>query len=314
VEVVGLNEIVEEMASLLHVSIAKTAALRFGLALDLPPIEADVTQIRQVVMNLITNASEAIGDHAGVISISTGPIECDRAYLDEAKVDVELPEGQYVYLDVSDTGCGMDKETQQRVFDPFFTTKFTGRGLGMAAVLGIVRSHKGAIRIYSELGKGTTFKILLPASERQPEPAPDASAGIQGWRGSGAVLLADDDENVRYLSQRVLEHAGFHVLTAENGEEAVKVFRDHADEIVCVLLDLTMPVLGGEDALRQLRRIRKDVPVVLSSGYNEEEVVSRFAGKGLSGFVQKPYTVPQLLSALRSALTSHEGAGEHGDE
>ena len=312
VEVISIDEVVEEMSSLLHVSVAKTAILRFDLAPDLPPVEADVTQIRQIVMNLITNASEAIGDRTGTITISTGATECDRAYLDETKTDVELPEGLYVYLEVSDTGCGMDLETQRRVFDPFFTTKFTGRGLGMAAVLGIVRGHQGAIRVRSEPGKGTTFKVLLPASKGEPQPSAGAPSDIQVWRGSGTVLLADDDENVRCLGQRVLEHAGFQVLTAEHGGEAVEAFREHADEIVCVLLDLTMPVMGGEDALRELRRIRTDVPVVLASGYNEDEVLSQFAGKGLSGFVQKPYVVQQLLSVLRRALT--EGAGEHGDE
>ncbi len=167
---VSLNETVEEMEYLFEVAVSKNAVLQYDLADDLPAIEADVSQIRQVLMNLVTNASEAIGDSSGVISVSTGAIECDRNYLAETYLDDELPEGAYVYLEVSDTGCGMDEETQSNLFDPFFTTKFTGRGLGLAALLGIVRGHRGAIKVCSEVGRGTTVKVLFPAADRPAEP------------------------------------------------------------------------------------------------------------------------------------------------
>jgi PAS domain S-box-containing protein len=187
VESIDLNEVLEDMIHLLEVSISKKAVLRLNLQPALPPVEADATQIRQIVMNLIINASEAIGDESGVISISTGALECTRAYLKDVWLDEKIQEGSYLFLEVSDSGCGMDKETLARLFDPFFTTKFTGRGLGMAAVLGIIRGHHGAIKVYSEAGKGTTFKVLLPAGLRSgPGPQRTAQIGSEAesysWR------------------------------------------------------------------------------------------------------------------------------------
>ena len=166
VEAIDLNRLVEEMGHMLEVSISKKAVLRYNLAQPLPAVEADATQIRQIIMNLVINASEAIGDKSGVIAITTGCLECDEAYLQDVWLTDPIPTGLYVFLEVADTGCGMDEETLAKIFDPFFTTKFTGRGLGMAAVLGIVRGHKGAIKVYSEPGKGSTFKVLLPASRQ----------------------------------------------------------------------------------------------------------------------------------------------------
>ncbi len=302
IEPLNLNDAVHEMAHLLEISISKKAALRFNLAGNLPAIEADATQIRQVIMNLITNASEALGENNGIISISTGAMECDRDYLTEAYLDEHLDEGTYVYLEVSDSGCGMDKETQSRIFDPFFTTKFTGRGLGLAAVLGIVRGHKGTVKIYSEQGKGTTFKILFPAVRQPVEPRERTSGEESDWSGNGTVLIVDDEEMVRTTGKSMLEESGFAVLTAHNGREAVDIFRENANEIVLVLLDLTMPHMSGEEAFLEIKRIRADIRIILCSGYNEQDVSNRFVGKGLAGFIQKPYRYQTLRKKIREAL------------
>jgi PAS domain S-box-containing protein len=302
IEPLDLSRVVEEMTHMREVSISKKAVLKYNFADNLPPFEGDATQIRQTIMNLIINASEAIGDKSGIISITAGAVQADRTYLREMYLDEDLPEGLYVTLEVADTGCGMDAETRGKLFDPFFTTKFTGRGLGMAAVLGIVRGHKGAIKIYSEEGKGTTMKVLFPTIEGKTtmiaKPVNTASA----WRGSGTVLLVDDEETVRAIGTMMLSRLGLTVISACDGREAVGVFAQHHDEIDCVILDLTMPHMDGEQAYRELRRIDPTVHVIMSSGYNEQEVTQRFVGKGLAGFIQKPYELDKLVETLRRTL------------
>jgi PAS domain S-box-containing protein len=300
VEALDLNVLLEEMLHMLQVSISKKAVLRFNLHQPLPLIEADATQMRQIVMNLVINASEAIGDRSGTIAISSGCMDCDHNYLKNVWLDENLSDGLYVYLEVSDTGCGMDKETLSRIFDPFFTTKFTGRGLGMAAVLGIVRGHKGAIKVYSEPGKGTTFKVLLPASGLPAEQISQETPG-DSWQGSGKVLLVDDEETVRGIGSAMLKALGFTAITACDGREALEVFRSNPD-IGFVILDLTMPRMDGEQCFRELRQLNPDVKVIISSGYNEQEVTRKFVGKGLAGFVQKPYRLSVLKEAIRSVL------------
>ncbi|MCX7045455.1 MAG: PAS domain S-box protein [Candidatus Sumerlaeota bacterium] len=302
IEPVHLSRLVEEMGHMLEVSISKKAVLRYRFADNLPTVEADATQIRQIIMNLIINASEAIGDKSGIISVSTGAMECDSAYLGSAYLHDQLPGGLYVYLEVSDTGCGMNDETKAKLFDPFFTTKFSGRGLGLAAVLGIVRGHQGAIKVYSELGRGTTFKILFPASQISAIAIQEDKKAAP-WKGSGTILIVDDEDSVRTLAKRMVERCGFKVLTAAHGQEALHLYRQHAPDIICVLMDLTMPHMDGEEAFREMRRVRPDVRVVLSSGYNEQEITQRFAGKGLAGFIQKPYQMAALSEILRKALT-----------
>ncbi|OQX14286.1 MAG: hypothetical protein BWK76_14935 [Desulfobulbaceae bacterium A2] len=301
VEAVNLSRLVEEIVHLLKTVVSKNAVLKLSLTRELPPVEVDTSQVRQVVMNLVTNASDSIEDKSGVITITTGVMEADHEYLSETYLDDDLPPGFYAYLEVSDTGCGMDRETRACLFDPFFTTKFTGRGLGMAAVLGIVRGHRGAIKVYSEPGHGTTVKVLFPCSA-PPEAGQHKAAACGPSPHQGLILVVDDEETVRAVSKMMLEHAGHRVLTAEDGRDGLQRFREQPDEIDMVLLDMTMPHLNGEECYREMRRIRPDVRVLLTSGYNEQEAIARFAGKGLAGFVQKPFSMGELLGAVDRVL------------
>ncbi len=304
VQPLNLNELVQEMGHLLQVSISKKVGLKYDLVEDLPAVEADAAQIRQVVMNLITNASEAIGEGSGAIVVATGVMDATRDYLSKACLDDNLPEGQYVYLEVSDTGCGMDEQTITKLFDPFFTTKFAGRGLGLAAVLGIVRGHRGCVTVESQVGKGTTFRVLLPRSEKPVEAMPEhpAAVSLKQWRGEGTILVADDEESVRKVAKTMLEDGGFRVLLAGNGQEALEVFRQHADEILLVLLDMTMPEMDGQETFREMQRVREDVKVILFSGYDEQDTTSRFAGNSLAGFIQKPFGFDALMRKVRQVL------------
>jgi two-component system, cell cycle sensor histidine kinase and response regulator CckA len=297
IEHLDLNRLLEEMLHMLEVSISKKAVLRLNLTENLPPVEADATQMRQILMNLVINASEAIGDKSGVIAISTGCMDCDRNYLNDVWLDENIAAGLYVYLEIADTGCGMDKETMVKIFDPFFTTKFTGRGLGMAAVLGIVRGHNGAIKVYSEPGKGTTFKVLLPASGK-PVEIFNHDSRTDDWRGSGIVLLVDDEETVRGIGKEMLHELGFTAITANDGREAIELFKQTPD-VSFVILDLTMPHMDGDQCFRELRQLKPDIKVIMSSGFSEYEVTQKFAGKGLAGFIQKPYKMSVLKEAIQ---------------
>jgi CheY-like chemotaxis protein len=304
IEMLNLSSIVDEMSHLLEVSISRRARIEYHFAPGLPAIEADATQIRQVIMNLITNASDAVAENGGVISLRTGLLHANAGYLAHTYIDSDLPEGDYVFVEVADTGGGMDEDTRQRIFDPFFTTKFTGRGLGLAAVLGIVRGHKGAIKLESTPGKGTTFTVLLPAAAT---PATVASGDNDHMTGrpntySATVLFADDDETVRTVTRRILEHSGYSVLVAADGRDALDLYIANHDTIDIVLLDMTMPRMDGEETFRELRRVDPAVRVLLTSGYNEQDATERFAGKGLLGFIQKPYRPDELIDRIEAAL------------
>ncbi|MBJ6799435.1 response regulator [Geomonas propionica] len=303
IEVLDVNAVIREMSHMLEVSISKKAEMRLELDHDLPPLEVDATQIRQVIMNLVINASEAIGDHTGVISVRTGTRRLDEAELSRLWLTDRLQAGPYVYLEVADDGCGMDQETLGKIFDPFFTTKFTGRGLGMAAVLGIVRGHRGTIEVLSEPGRGSLFRVYLPAYQGElRQPARPGHGGIAAC-GSGTVLLVDDEEAIRSLGREMLESLGYSVLTAEDGSVAVDMFQQHRDEVDCVILDLTMPHMDGEQALQQLRSLDPQVQVILSSGFSEQEITERFIGRGLAGFIQKPYRLADLGQKLQRVRT-----------
>jgi two-component system, cell cycle sensor histidine kinase and response regulator CckA len=312
IETLNLSTLVEEMANLLQSVTSKDAELRFEFQPDLPPVEVDATQMRQVVMNLITNASDALDGKKGVLTIQTGVTNASAEDLAATYLNDDLAPGRYVVLEVSDTGHGMDAGTLSKIFDPFFTTKQTGRGLGLAAVIGIVRGHAGAIAVHSEPGRGTTFRILLPCSEktcqatRQPEPR------SPGAKRQGAILVVDDEDGCRKVTAHMLQAAGFHTLTARDGCEAVEVFEQHQSEIQLVILDLVMPKMGGEETFRELRRRDPKVRVLLTSGYNHQEATEELAKLGLTGFIQKPYRPPDLLARI-DAILSGQTEETHGE-
>ena len=301
---VQISRVIEEMQHLLGISLPKSVVLKYYLSNSLPPVMADVSQLQQILMNLVTNAGEAIAQKSGVVTIVTGVMECDLSYLTETYLDDDLQAGYYVYLEVSDTGCGMPPEVKTRVFDPFFSTKFMGRGLGLAAVLGIVRGHHGAIKVYSENGRGTTFKVLLPIYEGDGAwlGRENASNGAT-LKHEGTILVVDDEESVRAVAKRMLVSLGYDVLCASDGLKGIELFRENMERISAVILDIAMPHLSGEETFRELRRIKKDAFIILSSGYNAQEVTSRFGGRDLSGFIQKPYSLDDLSLVLHSVLT-----------
>ena len=302
VQRVNLSHLVEDGIPLLHVSVAKDASIKLRLAHPLPAVNADATQLRQILMNLVINASDAIGSRPGAIEIRTGVVEVDTAYLATTHLAPNLPGGRYVYLEVSDTGSGMDAETLKRIFDPFFTTKFTGRGLGLAAVLGIVRGHLGALNVSSEPGRGTTFTLLLPEVEGHADdlvaPAPPRSA----WRGSGRVLIIDDEEAVRRAAAQMLKSIGFESVAAVDGRQGLDLFAAHPDAFQAILLDLTMPRLDGAKTFDQLNRLTRKVPIVVMSGFSEQEAMSQFDPGEIAGFLQKPFKPEELQAILQRAF------------
>jgi PAS domain S-box-containing protein len=304
IETLDINRAICEITSLLDVSISKRATLNLDLAQNPPCINADSAQFCQIIMNLVINASEAIEDNNGEITIATGTMDCERTFFAKAWIDDNLPDGRYVYIKVSDTGCGMSPETQSKLFEPFFTTKFTGRGLGMSAVLGIIRGHKGTIIVESEAGKGSTFTVLLPAVDCQDDSSgyglPQLAAVA---KPGGTILLVDDEEIIRQMVGTMLEMFGFKVLLAADGLAALDLYRLHSSEIDCVLLDLTMPKMDGEQTLFQLRQLNPQLRVIMSSGFGEQDISDKLLSKGVAAFIQKPYQMQQLEETIRRVLT-----------
>jgi PAS domain S-box-containing protein len=299
VTVIDLSAQVCELATLLRTTISKRVELELDLANALPAIKVDTSQLQQVIMNLVINGAEAIADNSGRLRVATGVQDLDAQQIASLLADANVAPGRYVFLEVDDSGVGMDEATKARIFDPFFTTKFAGRGLGLAAVIGIVRSHGGAIQVYSNPGKGTTFRVYFPAVADKPKPV---STPAPDFRGSGIALVIDDDDGVRRAVKTMLEALGFAVLDASNGNAGVSLFASHAAECGVVILDMTMPGLSCEETFSQLRAIRDDVNVVLTSGYPEGEALKRFANKSVTGFIQKPFSLRELGQKLSQSL------------
>ena len=301
VQSTNLNEIVRDVITDTAHCIPPGCELRRRMAESLPAIDCDVAQMRQVIMNLILNAAEAIDDDAGVITLTTGVQTCSEEYLKATLVEQDFPRGRYVFIEVTDNGCGMDEATRARVFEPFFTTKFSGRGLGMSAALGIIKSHNGTLTLSSDVSHGTGVRVLIPAVETKAITAREHDSPSD-WAGTGTVLVIDDEPAVRQLAARVLEGYEFAVITAANGQEGIDLFREHTEDINLVILDLNMPRLDGEETFWELRQIKPDVKVILTSGYDEQEATSAFVGKGLAGFVAKPFLAHDLLKAIKATF------------
>jgi PAS domain S-box-containing protein len=307
VQPIDLNALITELITLLSAAVPKHVTVHYELDPQLPAIHADATQIRQIVMNLMINAAEAIGPSNGTITLTTRVNRVDQAQVTTTDPTLDLVAGDYITLTVADTGCGMDEATRGRIFEPFFTTKFTGRGLGLAAISGIVRSHNGAMQVQSALGQGTTFTILFPsiaATVVQPSrPLVHAALPSSPTLG-GTILVVEDEADVRLVVTLVLERFGFSVLTASEGQTGIEAFRAHADEIGCVLLDMTMPFVNGDVVFREIHRIKPDARIVLMSGYSEEEIQSHFAGPWPAGFLHKPFTPNEVHEKVQQALGS----------
>jgi len=305
VQPLDLSELLRDITTMLGVVISKKAVLELHLGESLPAINADRAQLQQVAMNLITNASDALGDEPGLINVTTSKERCSANQLRDV-YGANVAAGLYVTLEVSDDGCGMMPEVRERLFDPFFTTKANGRGLGMSAILGIMRAHSGAIRVYSEPGQGTAFKLLFPSTEATAIPI-ESNTRPSAWHGAGTILVVDDEPSVRTVAQRMLKRLGFQTLAAQDGADAIRVYEAYGDEIVLVLLDMMMPVMDGRQTLAQLRRMKSDLPVVMSSGFNEQDAISRLSARGMTAFLQKPYQLSDMEAAVRRALEPDEG-------
>jgi two-component system, cell cycle sensor histidine kinase and response regulator CckA len=306
VEPTDLSALVREMNQLLEVSTSKKARVHLDTPEGLPRVAADAGQLRQVAMNLIINASDAIGDTPGDIYVRTGVTTLDSEDVKAFPAGVDLPPGDYVVLEVRDSGCGMDEETLSRVFEPFFTTKFTGRGLGLAAVQGIVLSHHGAIRVESEPGKGSTFTVVLPVQEPSGDEStsddPEVAARGAVWRGMGRVLVVDDDDVVRAVVVRMLSNAGFQVIAVADGFMAIEAVEKAPDDFALAVVDLTMPGLDGAATLERIRELRPELPAVLISGFAEQEATERVRFDAITSFVQKPFAHGDLLRTVQRMI------------
>lgn len=302
---IDLSATIQEMVQLLRVSIGRAAVLNLEVDPHLPSVHADSAQIQQIIMNLVTNAAEAIGDAEGSVTVRTRVRDCDEACLAESCLAEKPRPGRYVVLEVIDDGCGMSEEVQQRLFDPFFSTKFTGRGLGMSVVMGVVRGHGGAILVSSQAGRGTSVQVLFPASLQKPVasgPTPETSPNLDEPSlhagPTRTVLVVDDEEAVCALAAEVLQQSGYRVLTSADGKEALQLYSEHRGQIAGVVLDMTMPIMDGMETFLKLKELDPDVRVILASGCDAQTIQDRFAGKGIRDFIQKPFS----LQALRTAV------------
>ncbi len=299
---IHLEDLVDEMVNMSKSTIGQNVKITCDLASDIPPIIADASQIRQVTMNLIINAAEAIGESQGEVKVSLAKNSIRGDQLEKDHLGTIIPAGCYACLEVTDNGCGMDAETQRRTFEPFYTTKFTGRGLGMSAVLGIIKSHNGALQLFSQPAKGTTFKVYLPiqmSESAEDKPLQHANPPAP-WKGYGTILLVEDEELVISVSAAMFEELGFTVLKAGNGKEGLELYQQHAATITLVVTDIGMPVMDGYALIRELWRLRPELPIIISSGFGEAEVTSRISGGKIAGLINKPYNFRQLYDLMKN--------------
>ena len=307
-----LNELLNRNSVLLKLGVSEQVTLNLTIGNALPPIRVDADQIQRLIMNILINASEAIGDKKGEIRLSTGVMDCNEGYLGHSRVETRPEPGRFVFLDISDTGCGMDVETLRKVFDPFFTTKFTGRGLGLAEALGIVKGHRGALIVDSQIGKGTAVRVLFPALQEAQATSVQVTdivetkvPGLGAVNRRKTILLVDDETEVRNLTIRRLDVLGYDTITSVDGEEGVRVFRERLNEIDLVILDFTMPRMNGVEAFEELIRIKPDVKVILSSGYTEDVVLQSFPDRRPASILRKPYDMDILKAELDRVLRSN---------
>jgi PAS domain S-box-containing protein len=279
--------------------------LDLDLADPMPLVAADADQMRQMLSGFITNAIESLEKEKGRVRISTGSMHCDKRYLATTYLQEDMAEGMYAYVEVADTGCGMDEKTLGNVFDPFFSTKFTGRGLGMAAVMGIIRSHNGAVKVSSVKNEGSVFTALFPIQKISLRPSSVDNAGTQSAAGRGTVLLVDDDEMVMDIGNQFLKRMGYMVRTAASGQEALDIVKQTTDRIDCLLLDFTMPGMDGLETMQQVKKIRPDVRIIITSGYTRQQIEGRFAIVGPpDDFIQKPFEMKTLQAKLRQVIST----------
>ena len=304
---VNMSTLVDEMVQMLKATTNQNVAIKPDLSIDVPAITGDISQLRQIVMNLIINSSEAIGEAQGIIHITLTKTAITARQLISDHLGKTIPPGLYASLEVSDTGCGMDDETKNRIFEPFYTTKFTGRGLGMSAVLGIIAAHKGALQLTSQRGQGTTFRIYLPIETNDPigDESREQIASMP-WQGSGTVLLVDDEDQVKLVAKAMLKALGFNVFDASNGREALDLYQNNAADITLVLTDIGMPVMDGYTLFRELKVLNPELPIIVSSGYGDAEVSARIGSHTIDGLISKPYNIDKLQEILKSVM---EGVG-----
>ena len=295
---VNLWLLLDEVVKMLQSGLNKNITIELDLKRVVPEIKGDSGQIQQVIMNLIINAAEAIGDKNGTITVTLTRmlVEADQEETDTFGSVIQA--GGYICLEVTDDGCGMDEETQKRIFEPFYTTKVTGRGLGMSAIHGIIKAHEAILQLASTPGAGTCFKVCFPVPAAADEAETAAPAPAAAAEASGTVLLVEDEEVLRFMGEELLEAMGFITMTAPNGREALQIFRERGSGIDVILLDLIMPVMGGIAAYRELRTISPTVPIIICSGYGVDRVDDVITRDQHAGFVHKPYKPGDLRDMI----------------
>ena len=301
-EPLDISQVVKDMLADLKNSVAKHATLETHISEHLPVVQASSAQMQQLLMNLVTNASTAIGEHGGVISIATSVFTAGRDWAIAGSGNL-LP-GTYVNLEICDTGCGMTPEVKSRIFEPFFSTSTSGLGLGLSVVEGVVRAHGGAIRVASAIGSGSTIQILLPCGNEEPSKNPAAAPVLRtAGKPPATILVVEDEHTLLMAVARMLQNSGFSVLTADDGAAAVDQLRLHRENIALLFLDATVPGLSSREVLEEARRIRSDMPVILTSAFSQSMIDSSFAGLHVNHFISKPYRLADLTELLQRVLT-----------